>query len=169
MGDIANDDWVEAIAIQWQGGPGLARTSVSMPEGPGARLLRGYLTITYWTGFLFTAEGVLERAGRDVNDSGFRYPGDELDEDTPKDDDAEDEIASPSASAEAAPGETLVEVYNPYETVTMREAAFVRLMSRLYQAVSQGAARDGDPVTQKDWWPRFVEVAEAIRARAAGG
>jgi hypothetical protein len=151
MDEILDDNVVDSIAIQWQSGPGPARTSVSMPDGPGARLLRSFLTLNYWTGLLFMAEGIIEQAGRDVNDSGFNYPEDEDDE----------------AGAETEPAETIIEVYNPYESVKLREPAFVRLMSRLYQAVIAGATRDGDAVTQTDWWPRFVEVAEAVRQRAS--
>ena len=145
MRNFLDDSQVDAITIEWLSEPARTRASVA-DDTPHARLLRGFFSLGHWMALDFFAQGVLARAGREVNDSGFRFPGDD---------------------GEAAPdGPLRVTIYNPFESAALSEAAFVRVMARLFHAIVEGATRTHDELTRALWWPRFVELAAAVHARA---
>ncbi|MEA2672664.1 MAG: hypothetical protein QOG45_2884 [Chloroflexota bacterium] len=102
-----------------------------------------------WRDLLYLANGVRHRRGIGKDDSGFRYPGDELD---PGEEPFED-----------------VDVYNPIGEVFVSMPAFERLAARYFRALVDGAARIHDPVTRQPWWPEFVAATEEIEGRVSSG
>jgi hypothetical protein len=98
---------------------------------------------------LYLANGVRHRRGIGKDDSGFRYPGDELE-----------------------PGEEPfenVDVYNPLGEAFVSVPAFERLAARYCRAIVEGARAIDDPVTRQPWWPEFVAATEEIEGRVSSG
>lgn len=176
MDEMIDDTLIDSIEISWVPGMPTKYTAATVPDFPGAAMLRGFLSRSYWTGLLFFAEGVVDHTGRDSNDSGFRF-GDEdgedfdgvEDDDDEDEDDEEDEDENEEGDDEGDGDHTVpvVHVYNPYDTVMMSEPAFVRLMSRLFSTIVDGASAEPNDVVQEDWWPQFVELSAEVRELAA--
>lgn len=100
-----------------------------------------------WSDLLYLAGGVRDRMGIGQDDSGFRYPGDELN-----------------------PGEEPfkdVHVYNPVEEASVGVEAFERLAARYFRTLVEGVAGLDDPVSREAWWPEFVAATEEIERRVA--
>ena len=182
MDNMTDDTLIDSIEISWVDGVPTKYTTATVPDFPGAGMLRSFLSRSYWTGLLFYAEGVVEHTGRDANDSGFRYGAEDeedfdghADADADADDDADDEDEEADdddededADSECGDADTvaIVHIFNPYETVTMSEPAFVRLMSRLFSTIVDGATAEPNDVVHSDWWPQFVELTAQVQELA---
>jgi len=120
--------------------------SVGRLTGPReARIPIGVFKVFGWRDLLYLAGGVRDQMGIDLDDAGFRYPGDELDPgEEPFDD---------------------VEVYNPIGEVFVTIPAFERLAARYFRALVDGVASSQDPVAYQPCWPEFVAATEEIERR----
>lgn len=95
---------------------------------------------------LYIASGVLDRQGIDINETGFRYPSDELD-----------------------PGEEPlkgVKIYNPtFGKVQLNISTFENLMCRYFRAIIVETEKQNSNLKEKSWWSKFIEITEQIEQR----
>ena len=104
----------------------------------------GSFASRYWLGL---SRAVGNQWGRSVNDSGFRYPTDELD-----------------------PGEEPfegVEMYVVENVIYVDLEAFERVMLRFFKAAIESAVTKNDPVLQEEWWPEFLQNVARVEERCA--
>jgi len=180
MDDMIDDTLIDSITISWVPGVPTKYTNATVAEFPGAVMLRGFLSRSSLSALVFFAEGVVEHSGRDSNDSGFRFgaeddenfdgydDADDVEEDDEDDEDDEEEDDDDEEDDDEEDDEVvpIVHVYNPYETVTMSESAFVRLMARLFSTIVAGAVAEPNDVVQQDWWEEFVALTAQVEQRA---
>lgn len=146
---MIDDPHVDALRIVWDddslGGPG-PRVVDAPPE---RRLLRDFLSRETWQQFVqFILPGALNHHGRVAEYSGFRFPSDLDPDDEPFEG---------------------VELFDPIDTLHLSEAAFDRLMSRYFDVIVQGVTENQRPELREPWWPRFVQGAQELSARAQNG
>jgi hypothetical protein len=95
----------------------------------------------------YVASGVRDREGIAADETGFRYPTDELD-----------------------PGEEPfegVKVFNPLGEVEVSVDAFERLMARYLRASVGSAVGRRHPLVAEVWWPDLVRMVDEIEQRTS--
>lgn len=148
MSKLIADELVNSIQIQ----PRNVENSLRLLDIEGSEEV---LVITSALGFFnlsemtYVASGVHDREGIATDNTGFRYPTDELD-----------------------PGEEPlegVEIYNPLGEVQVTISAFEHLMVRYFRALITEAKKHNDSVIQQSWWCEFVVTTEQIEERLRQG
>ncbi|MBD2767906.1 hypothetical protein IC235_08365 [Hymenobacter sp. BT664] len=148
MSKLIADELVNSIQIQ----PRDVEGSLRLLDIKGSEEV---LVITSTLGFfslsemLYVASGVHDREGIGIDNTGFRYPTDELD-----------------PGQEPLEG---VEIYNPLGEVQVPILAFEHLMARYLRALITEAKKRNDSVIQQSWWCEFVMTTQQIEERLRQG
>lgn len=147
MSQAVSDDLLGRITIEPVPMPHGTRTIGRVTGPPELVALTTALDFFNWRRLPLVAEAVRDRQGINIDDIGFRYPGEDLD-----------------------PGEEPfeeVEVFGPLGSVFVSVSGFERLMARYFRTLQTGAEAARDPVIEEPWWTRFVEMTEEIERRAS--
>ncbi|HEX4706026.1 MAG TPA: hypothetical protein VH352_28170 [Pseudonocardiaceae bacterium] len=133
-------------ALEIRPGSGQGRLVETVGDGSEGHMLLVSTLVAFPTSLAYyVASGVADREGIGKDESGFRYPTDELDPgEEPFDD---------------------VDVYNPLGAVFVSIPAFERLMARYLRCLATVATATHDAVIDAPWWPDFLGAVDIIEAR----
>ncbi|MEO7735371.1 MAG: hypothetical protein ABIY55_30740 [Kofleriaceae bacterium] len=144
MSDLIDDRTVDDLRIIWDQSPGYVGPRV-VDAPTELRMIRDFLSRETWQHFVqFIMPGVMEHHGRVMEYSGFRFQSDL---------DADDDPFQG------------VEMFDPIDTIYIREAAFDRLMSRYFDTVIRGVVEHQRPEAHEPWWQGFVASARVLADR----
>jgi hypothetical protein len=140
------EEAVDFPNIIWEETPNYVGPRV-IDAPPTLRVIKSFLSRENWQSFVqFIALGVADHHGRVREDSGFIFatdldPGDEHFDG--------------------------VQLFDPIDTIYIREPTFDRLMNRYFVTIINAAMSRHRPELAEPWWPSFVATANRLRSRVA--
>lgn len=136
----ASDMMVDQITIVWDGRPGsfLTRTQPVVFDDPEiTRILRSFPMIGVWDDAFLMAECALDRMNCQMDLRGFAFPA----------------------------ADSIVEICDgAYEYIAMSEAAFRRLLLRLFEVLIGGAEQSGASILRDEHWSQFTAHVARLQA-----